>query len=94
MALDLAVLSARRMFLVKLAKQVRNAEEGQARDNVKGEMDQAYKLSEEDWAFIGRVCEHRQFSVLKYRHNDAVSESYIGDLTPVLVMHDDKKEEV
>ena len=31
---------------------------------------------------------------MKYQHGSSQSESYIGDFTPVLIMHEDKKEEV
>ena len=51
-------------------------------------------MTETDWALIEVILKNRQFSIIRFRHNDALDDGYIGDFTPVLVMSDDRKQEV
>ena len=82
----------RQKFLLDLAYELRQAEGD--RDKLRAAFDRDYELSAEDWATIERLMVHRQFSVLRYSHGQSLSEGYIGDLAPIVVMHDDKKQEV
>ena len=54
-----------------------------------------YDLSKEEWETIEESVECRQMNLIRYwgGSGDKASD-YIGDFSPVLLMHDDRKEEV
>lgn len=79
--------------MLKLAKQVRAAKDGPDRDQVKKRLENEYDLTEDDWATIDHIVEYRQFSVLSYWGSE-IDGKYIGDFSPIMVMQEDRKDEV
>ena len=50
-------------------------------------------MSDEDWTLIEQIAKNRQFSVLRISHTN-VNDAYIGDFAPVVVMQEERKDEV
>ena len=93
LTLDLAILMHRKYFMLTLAKQIRQAAEGTERDQTRQRLSEEYNLSEEDWTLIESIAKNRQFSVLRISHTN-VNDAYIGDFAPIIVMQEERKDEV
>ena len=50
-------------------------------------------MTDEDWALIELIAKNRQFSVLRFSHT-SVNDAYIGDFAPIVVMQEERKDEV
>ena len=78
--------------MLGLALQLKEATNDQERDQIKKRLNQQYNLTEDDWELIKCIVVNRQYSVLRYNHN--MDDSYIGDFAPIVVMQEDRKQEV